>query len=48
MANGTNRGVKSGHLKVLKPILEEWKEIMADKANWGKEDAPWWYNERPH
>jgi hypothetical protein len=37
-------GTAQGPLPGLKPVLDEWLALMC--SDWGKEDAPWWYNER--
>ena len=38
-------GLKLGPMKSLGRILEEWTSLMKD-SEWGKDDTPWWYNER--
>jgi hypothetical protein len=37
-------GMVSGDLQALDGALNEWLYLM--RSDWGKEDAPWWYNER--
>ena len=38
-------GTQLGPMKSLHLILDKWKSLMQD-PQWGKDDAPWWYNER--
>jgi hypothetical protein len=35
-----------GSLKLLKPVLSTWQELMSPKFWNYANDAPWWYNER--
>jgi hypothetical protein len=44
MTVGDISGV-SIHGPSLRPVLKHWIEMMIDPS-WGKDDAPWWYNER--
>jgi len=36
-------GQEFGEFEPLKPVLLRWRKLMEE--DWGKKDAPWWYNE---
>lgn len=42
------RHVNSGNLRSLKPIVDEWIDVILQKYvdYFSMEDVPWWYNER--
>jgi hypothetical protein len=42
------RDIRNIKLTRLRPVLKKWQDLMVILAHkWGKEDVPWWYNERP-
>lgn len=43
--DGKLTGKRLGEFRNFGPLLKKWSALMEDDL-WGKDDAPWWYNER--
>jgi hypothetical protein len=46
MNNSIERGLRTGSLKAIQPVLAKWQRLNENKSWFDFEDAPWWYNER--